>query len=233
VIVVGQDIPGSLQGQCGAIVILAQVTQQQNLQAIAGALFNHLGAFGVFQVAVVPADAGFQVVRVEGIVLEQVRVVVAFQENDVEITQRPPKSRKTMAKVCKNAYAIAAVVDDKSAGVHSIVGCGDGVNGYMAQGDAVAGDEILELGWADFAKPVSHNVVGIARAENRNLEFALENAGAGCVVGVIVGDEQPIEALGHHAITRHTFLGTLEGDARIKDEPDIAGFIEIAVAATA
>jgi len=221
-IMLSQDVTGCLQSEHRVIVILAQMAQQQDLQTITGALFNHLGAFGVFQVAVVSTYARFEVVGVEGIVLEQVSVVVAFKKYHVEIAQRALESGKTVAEISENANPVAAIVHNKGAGIYSIVGGGDCMDGDMAHGDAVAGDEILELGWADFAQPVSHNLVGIARAEDWTLKFALKNPCAGCMVGVIVGNEQAIETFCNHAITRHAFLGTLKGDACIKDEPDIS-----------
>src|SRR5690606_1012199 len=114
-----------------------------------------------------------------------------------------------------------------------IVRSRDRHNLNMTDGHRVAGNEILKSRRTDFAQPVAHDVVGVACAKDWNLQLAMKNARAGGVVRVVMGNEKPVKRSAINAPVGHAITGAPEGYARIKQQPYVAGFIIVAVSATA
>ena len=162
------------------------------------------------------AYAVFQALWIIGIVCEQMMVIVAFEECNVEICQTFAQGRETMAEICEDTYPEPAVVYNEGAGIYRVVGGGNGLNCDVADFDAIAGGEVLKLGGADFADAVFHDLMGIAGTKDGYFEFAMVHAGAGSVIGMVVGYKQTVELAAVYSVGGHAFAGTTERYAGIE-----------------
>lgn len=194
-----------LVGEFGAVAVAAEVAEVELFQVGVHNLVEDIGGGVIGEVAVAAEDALFQTPRTARVFLQELQIMVGFQDNDVRAADAFDDELGGMAEVRKETDGASAGIQDEADGVLGIVGDGEGIDTDLAEFKGGAGDEhaAIELG----LELVFDGFAGVAIAVDGNVEFSGDGGEALDMIAVLVSDEDAGEA----------FRGAADGGEALAD----------------
>lgn len=186
-----------LVGDLGAVAVAAEVAEVELFQVGVDDLLEDIGGGVIGEVAVTAKDALFQTPRAARVFLQELQIMVGFQDNDVRAADAFDDELGGMAEVRKETDGASAGIQDEADRVLGIVRDGEGIDTHLAEFKGGAGDEHaaielgLELAFDGFA--------GVAIAVDGNVELGGDGGEALDVIAVLVGDEDARQPFGSTA----------------------------------
>ena len=130
--------------------------------------------------------------------LEHVEIVIGFEDQAIDIAEMDFDEFGHVAEVGDNGQFCAVGAEGKSDRVGGVVRNGEGVDVDVANGEALAGVngfEAIEALAESVGKNLIHRVHGGFRNVERGSPESEHLGQAAAVVGVLVGDEDAVEAV--------------------------------------
>lgn len=209
-------------GEFGAVAVAAEVAEVDVAEVGTDDFRGGVGSGGITEVAVSAEDALFGGPRSAGIFLEEFEVVVGFEDEDVGGADALDDEFGGVAEVGEEADVAGGGAEEESDGVLGVVGDGERIDGDIAEVEGAAGLELPE-GEGDFALAVD-GFGGEAVAVDGDTEFSGDGAEAHDMVGMLVGDEDPVEGFGGAADTGEALADLAAAEAGIDEQARFCGF---------
>ena len=143
---------GGEAGELRGVVGLGEVAEDDGVGSAVVVLFEEFGGGRVGEVADAGEDALLDGPGI-GAVAKHFKVVVGFEEEDVDALEGGFDVGRHVAEVGGDGHADAFGGEDEAAGVGGVVGDGEGGDLEVADGEVFAGLEVLnggKLGWVGF-----------------------------------------------------------------------------------
>ena len=217
------DVAMGAQGGSGRVVLVGEMGETGPLEVSVASGSEEVGGFEVGEVSARAFDSVFNGGRV-GAAGEHAGVIVALDEDGVEGLDEAIEAGEDVAEVGEDTEAVFSVVDDEGDAIGAVVCGGDGVDGDAIDGDGVAGAEVFD------GMDVTKGIVGPGGAEglgggvHGEVELSIVDSGAADMVGVVVGDDERVNAI-DVAVEGTEAKGCLSAaDAGVEEETDAHGF---------
>ncbi len=184
---------------------------------------------GVVGKMAVPAeDALLDAPRPFGVVLQQLEVMVGFEQQHVRGAHAFDHQFGGVAEVGQETDVAAADAQKKPDRIASIVRDGESIHQHVADFKGGAGGEDLEF--QRQSERGGDGVAGVPIAIDRDAQFRRQAGEALDMVGMFVGDEDAREAFGRAADGEETLADLASAQAGIDEE---AGLVRLEVGAIA
>ena len=220
-----------LQGQLGRVVVLRQMRQARPLHSFRRAGKQDLGGFVVRDMTAGTFDAVFEKFGI-GTAGQHLGIVVAFQKDGVQRSDNVFQFAEDVPQIGQNAQAMPAVVHHENHAVHAVVGRRNRFDRHPVESQGFAGREGPEV--FDRAEIVAAcRPVGFGGGEDRQAEFAMENAHAAGVIGVVVGNQHGVGVGDVSAMPSKPLLGADSAEPGVEQQFDAVGLDVDAVAVAA
>ena len=215
-------------GQFRAIALAAQVAEIQMPQLCGHDLFGGSGSVFVGQVAVAAQDALFKTPRSAHAILQHLYVVIGFEHERIGWADAFNDKPGHVTEVGDESDVRAVGAEQKAHGVLRVVRDGEGIHDNVAHLEVAAGREkpIIESS----VKRVGNRFLGRAVAVDGDSQFVGKAGQALDVIGVLVGDENPVQALGRAANRGQPLPDLADTETRVNED---AGFLGLHVGAVA
>lgn len=127
----------------GLVVVFGEMGEADPAQAVASRLTDEVGGFEVGEMSALAADAVLEEWGV-GPVFEHGGIIVAFDEEGVEIGDGVCESGEDVTEVGEDAETFCVGFEDEADAVGTIVRGGDGVDPEFSELEGVAGGEMRD-----------------------------------------------------------------------------------------
>lgn len=218
-----------LVGELGAIAVAAEVAEVELLQVGVQDLVEDIGGGVIGEVAVAAEDALLQTPWTSHIFLQELQVVIGFQDNDVRAADAFHDELGGMAEVREETDGASTGIQDEADGVLGVVRDGKGVDAHLTQFERGAGDEhaAVELG----RELAFDGFAGVAIAVNGDVEFGGDGGEALDMIAVFVGDENARQPFGSAADGGQSLADLAAAEAGIDEQTRLTG-LQIGTIAT-
>lgn len=179
------------QGEFWRVAVGAEVSEEDVREVVVEDAADQFGGADVGEVAVAGEDSLFDGPGAAGVVLQEVEVVVGLEQDRVAAADALDGQFGGVADVGEETDAGLGVFDDEADGVVGVMGDGKGVDREVADGEPVSGVE--EAPSVEVGQVLPEAIGGEAIAVEGEAEGAAQDLQAGGVVGVFVGEEDPVE----------------------------------------
>lgn len=194
-------------------------------------LLEKIGGAFVGKMAVPAGDALLEVRRAQGVVAQEVEVVIGFEQEDFTFAYAVGNEAGAVAEIGEPANSRGGGVDHKPHRLNGIVRNGKGFDRKIADFKWLAGFKNAKLKIAFVNAP--DFVRGVAVAINGNAELGIEHAQGLDVVDVFVGDENAIESLRGAVQSEQGIANAFGAEAAIDEHARAGRFQVCGVAAGA
>ena len=210
-------------GEFGFVAVAAEVAEV-NMLKIGGNEFSKDGGGGfVAEMAVATHDALFDAPRTAEVILQQLHIVVGFENQDVGSADSLHNELGGVPEVGEETDATAVGAEHEADGIVGIVRDGKCFHRDFAEIEGCAGVEEAEIEAGVFELEFDR-FLGEAIAVNGDGQFVAERAEAVGVVGMFVREENAAETFGRATDLGEAFADLFRAETGIDQETRAAGF---------
>jgi hypothetical protein len=208
------------------VAITTQMTEIKLAEIGADDFGSKFGGCVVGEMPVPALDSLFDTPRAAPIVLQQLMVVVGFQDQDMSRTDSLDHQFGGMPKICKEPNVAAGGAEQESNRIIGIVGNGERVDEDIADFEGGAGRE--DAGIQRSLHLAFDGFPGETIAVHGSVQFPAQRGQTLDMIGMFMGDENPMEAFGRATDAGEPFPDLAPAEPGIDQEP---GFICLEVGA--
>lgn len=199
----------------GGVAVFAQVSEEDCAEAVACVLLKEVGCFRVGEVTAGTADATFEPLRIAGRSGEQIGIVVALQDDGVEVRDAAIQTVECVAEIGEDPQSHSAGADKEGDGFVCVVGRGDDLDIESGKAQALFAQAAGRIG-------APHDrgccVVGSRGHEEGQAVLAGDDAGALDMVAVRMGYDNALQTGWIEAMAAQGFGDAFAADPGIYEE---------------